>query len=382
MRPARWLASPLLAFALTRLGILLVIYVSAPLFPDSTSPPPYHVRAQNVLIDTLGSRWDTGFYLEVAQKGYHFRGVPLPSVAFFPLLPLLIRATTPLVGDPLVAGIVLCNFALAGACLFIYRLALEEFGAEVAERAVWYLVIFPSSFFGSAIYTESWLLLTGAGALYCARHQRWGLSAGLGFAAALSRFAGVFVAPLLFLEALRQRAAGVPERRSLWIAFLASAAVPLGTLSYMAYLQGQFSEPLAFFKAQAAWGRLAQTPLNVLTNLVRAPVEGWGPAILAGHVAVNDWIDFLALALFTGTGVVLLSRRRWSEAVYVLLGALIPFSTGSLMSLRRHVWTLFPVFVVWARWGARPWFDRFVTTVSLLGLAVLTALFANWYWAG
>ncbi len=52
------------------------------------------------------------------------------------------------------------------------------------------------------------------------------------------------------------------------------------------------------------------------------------------------------------------------------------------MSQRRYVWTLFPIFFVLARWGERPWLDRVITALSLLGLGLFTALFANWYWVG
>jgi len=53
-----------------------------------------------------------------------------------------------------------------------------------------------------------------------------------------------------------------------------------------------------------------------------------------------------------------------------------------LMSQRRYVWVLFPAFIVQARWGERPWLDRAIVLVSLLGLGLFTAMFANWYWVG
>jgi len=46
------------------------------------------------------------------------------------------------------------------------------------------------------------------------------------------------------------------------------------------------------------------------------------------------------------------------------------------------MWVLFPAFVLLAIWGENKWVDRTVTLVSLMGLALFTALFANWYWVG
>jgi hypothetical protein len=63
-----------------------------------------------------------------------------------------------------------------------------------------------------------------------------------------------------------------------------------------------------------------------------------------------------------------------------MLGVILPFSSGLLMSQRRYMWVLFPVFILLARWGDRPWVDRLITTVSLIGLAIFTALFAKGYW--
>lgn len=71
---------------------------------------------------------------------------------------------------------------------------------------------------------------------------------------------------------------------------------------------------------------------------------------------------------------------KWPEGAVAIVGALVPLSSGLLMSQRRYMWVLFPVFILLARWGDRPWVDHLVTTLSLLGLGLYTALFANGYW--
>jgi hypothetical protein len=382
LRAARWLWVSLLAFALTRVGIAAVAYLAAPLVADST-PPPYHLRPpDNTLLDVFGSRWDTGFYLSIADEGYTYSGVRFPSVAFFPLLPLLIRAVTSLTGDSLVAGLIVANLALLGATMLIYCLAEDAWGAGVADRAVWYLLIFPTSFFGSAIYSESLFLLGAAGALYLARKGYWESAAMLGFLTALTRLVGVVVAPMLLAEWWVQRRTRSSDVRPSWSALLAPVAVPLGTAAYMFYLYAQYGDPLAFVHGSAAWERVARSPLVMIGELMQRPVEGWGAAFLAGHLPLNNWIDLLVVLLFIGLGCVLLYERRWSEGLLVVLGTLMPFGSGLLMSQRRYVWVLFPVFFLLARWGERPWVDRTITAVSLLGLGLFIILFANGYWVG
>lgn len=375
---ARWLWASLLAFGLTRLGIALVAYLAQVLISDST-PPPYHLRPpDNLLLDVLGSRWDTGFYLSIAEEGYKYRGVQFPSVAFFPLLPLAIRAVAALVGDTMVAGLLIANLALLGATMLLYRLADAEWGAAVAERAIWYLLIFPASFFGSAIYSESLFLLTAIGALYLARRGYWESAGLLGLLAALSRLVGLIVAPMLLAEWWMQRRRG--ERRAPLAALLAPAAVPIGTAAYMLYLQRMFGDPLAFMHASAAWQRQPQSPLAMIGELLRRPAEGWGAALLAGRLPLDGWIDLAFVALFAGLGLVLLRQRRWSEGWMVVLGVLLPLGSGLLLSQRRYMWVLFPAFILLARWGERPWVDRLITLLSLLGLGVSVAMFANGYW--
>lgn len=381
LRAARWLWMSLLTFAITRSGIALVAYLAAPLIADSTVPP-YHIRPGNTLLDVFGSRWDTGFYLSIAEEGYRYEGTRLPSVAFFPLLPTFMRVLTPLVGDALIAGLLVTNMALLGATLIVYRLVEEEWGSATADRAVWYLLIFPTSFFGSAIYSESLFLLGAVGSLYAARKGYWHIAAMLGLLTALTRLMGLVVAPMLAVEWWMQRrhprAAGHPSPAALG----APLAVVLGTTIYMLYLQLAFGDPLAFAHASAAWGRLPRLPSDVIAELLQRPAEGWGAAVLAGRLPLDNWIDLFAALGFLGLGGALMVQRRWSEGIFVALGALLPLSTGLLMSQRRYVWVLFPAIVLLARWGERRWLDRAITAFSLLGLGLFTTLFANWYWVG
>jgi Gpi18-like mannosyltransferase len=294
-------------------------------------------------------------------------------VAFFPLLPLLIRAVTPLTGDSLTAGLLVTKLALLAAVIFLYRLVEMEWGRETAGRAAWYLLIFPTAFFGSTIYTESLFLLTAIGSLYMARRGYWESAGLFGIAAALTRLVGLIVAPMLLLEwwMQRKRAAENEEvKRPSWKALIAPLAVPLGTFAYLLYLQISFGDPLAFMRGSEAWGRQAQSPLVMLSDLFTVPEAGWLPGLLAGQVHLDNWTDFLFVLAFLGMGLVLLYQRRWSESIFVLLGVLIPLNSGLLMSQRRYMWVLFPAFILLARWGKHHWVDRAITLLFISGLAL------------
>jgi len=374
----RWFWMSLVIFSVTRLGVFFITYLAAPLLPDRMETM-YHLRSpENTMLDVLGSRWDTGFYVSIVEEGYQYEGVPLPSVAFFPLLPLAMRAVLPLTGDAVLAGLLVTNISLLGATMLLYRLVEMEWGSRVADRAVWYFLIFPTSFFGSAIYSESLFLFCAIGALYAARKGRWDFAGLLGVLAALSRLMGLIVLPMLALEWWMQRQK--EEDRPGWAALFAPAAVPIGTLAYMVYLWTAFGNPLAFKHASAAWGREPSSPFVMIGWLFTTPAEGWVDALLAGRIHLDNWTDFLFVAVFLSLGLVLLFQRRWSEGAFVTLGVLITLSSGLLMSQRRYMWVLFPVFILLARWGQSPWIDRLITAISLLYGGLLIALFANAYW--
>jgi Gpi18-like mannosyltransferase len=259
-----------------------------------------------------------------------------------------------------------------------------QWGREVAGKAVWYLLIFPTAFFGSTIYTESLFLATAIGALYFARRGYWESAALLGIAASATRLIGLIVGPMLLLEWwMQRRAANRAEglARPSYKALLAGLLSPLGTAAYMLYLQVTFGDPLAFMRASEAWGRQPRSPLIMLSELFQTPEGGWVAGLLAGRIHLDNWIDFLFILAFLGLGFILIYQRFWSESVFVLLGILIPLNSGLLMSQRRYLWILFPVFILLARWGTKyPWLDKTITVTFISLLALFTALFANWYW--
>ncbi len=385
----RWLWVPLVVFIITRLGVSAVAYFSTPIIADS-NVPPYHIRPDNILFDVFGSRWDTGFYLSIAEEGYQFENVPLPSVAFFPLYPMLIRAASVLTRDPLKAGILIANLALLAGAILLYRLAAEDWDQGTAERTIWYLLIFPVSFFGSAIYTESLFLLLGIAALYLARKDRWWAAGLVSVLASLTRFVGVILAPVLVIEWLQQRKDAAKrvydENGSMripgWSDLIAALLAPLGTLFYMLYSQLTFGDALIFVRASQAWARQPESPLSTVSEILTRPAQGWIDALAAGALPLDNWVDLIFVLFFVGIGIVLLVQRRWSEGAYVLLGALIPLSSGLLMSQRRYMWVLFPAFILLGRWGENPWVDRTIFVISLLALGLFTSMYANWYWVG
>lgn len=385
---------PVLVFLITRLGIAGVAYFATPILVDS-AVPPYHLRPDNTLVDVFASRWDSGFYINIAEQGYRYQGVQFPSVAFFPLMPVLMRLVNLFTGDILAAGLWIANLALLAAVMLLHRFAAAEYDQPTADRTIWYLLIFPASFFGSAIYSEALFLLLGVAALYLARNNHWWAAGIASILGAMTRFVGILLAPMLLAEWLEQRARrsevlhpnagqGLAANRKTpgWEDLVAASLAPIGTLAYMWYLARQFGDGLAFLHASDAWGRTPASLLTTLADMLARPPQGWLRALGDGALPLDNWLDLSYVIFFFILGVILLAQKKWSEGIFVVLGVIIPFSSGLLMSQRRYVWVLFPAFILLARWGKNIWVDRIIFVVSLLLLGLFTAMFGNWYWVG
>ena len=72
----------------------------------------------------LHSRWDSFFYADIAQNGYHLTpGNTLSNIVFFPLYPFLIRVISPLFfGNFVFAGWFISILALIGGVIVFYKL--------------------------------------------------------------------------------------------------------------------------------------------------------------------------------------------------------------------------------------------------------------------
>src|SRR5262249_6087280 len=68
------------------------------------------------------ARWDSRWYLDVANHGYDASIPGRPHAAFFPLYPLLLAIGGAITGQPLIAGIVISCVCAFFAFAFLHRL--------------------------------------------------------------------------------------------------------------------------------------------------------------------------------------------------------------------------------------------------------------------
>jgi hypothetical protein len=324
-------------------------------------------------------RWDSNWYIIIAQSGYAtYEAGAQSAVAFFPLYPMAMRALGAVVGNLDLAGYLISNAALFGAVVLMWRLA-EDWGRAPdgrpvpgdGSRSVRLLLFGPVSFFFSLIFSEAtFLFLT----LLCfhAMHRRiWWLAALAGFAAALTRNAGLLLAIPMLLEYFQVSLKAPHFRRHRPWGGVALASAPLAGLAAWAwYLGWKFGDPLIFAKVQEAWGRRLSWPWDTFrTTWIRhAPFYRFW---FIGHALAG--LALVAAAAFL--------RMRPSLVAFAGLAVLLNVSAGHLEAVPRLLSSVFPLYMAGAavtrRW---PKLGALLLELSVVLLVFSTILYANGYW--
>jgi hypothetical protein len=142
----------------------------------------------------------------------------------------------------------------------------------------------------------------------------------------------------------------------------------------MVYLWSLSGDPLIFMHGQAAWsGQTLTSPLETL-------------AIGYGHTRdqqLQGRMDLGGLEFGVAAMAVLTTIASWRTlpAAYALLATVfcaIVLSSGSTVSVWRHLYLVFPLFVVLAQAGQRaPLVDRCYLAVALILSGLFIALVAT-----
>ena len=322
----------------------------------------------------IWNRWDAPHYLDLARYGYQATGEIGLFIVFFPLFPLLTRLAAIPFGDYLVGAFVVSTLASVAAAVLFYRLFALDDARDLAQRAVWFLFIFPTSYFLHIGYTESLFLALVAGCVLAGRMHHWSLAGVLGLCAGLARLNGALLMPVLAVEALLQYRA---TRRWHW-SWLWIGAVALGPALYLLLNYHVTGDPFRFVTLQREhwfqhdpvwpWVELRETARAITW---REPNEAQTIGVQALHFAL------LGLAGTVATWLTLRpSYGVWMTANWLL------FTTNTLVySAPRYTLTLFPLFILFARLAQNRGWNTVITVWSLLLLGLFTSLFVQDRWA-
>lgn len=261
------------------------------------------------------SNWDGPIYLDIAHRGYTNK----IEANFFPLYPLTVRFVHMFIKSLLDSALLVSWICFAGATYFYLKIIKELYSLKdtlEAVRGTLFFILFPTSVFLIATYTEGLFAFLALGAIYYALCKKY-IPAGL-FAmfATATHVDGIFV--VLFIGLL------LAEKRLQPIKIIASMAMGLlGLASYMVWQEIKFNNPLEFITAQKNHSWLNFSPAHLSTTLTSFN----GLFVLVLLVSAAYWWP-----------------KRKSFSIYSLLYASIVFIGGKdLGGIGRYSLVAFPL---------------------------------------
>jgi Gpi18-like mannosyltransferase len=330
-------------FLITRVVLTIIGVFSRIILGRTTGFRLEWQHPQALWLDIWG-QWDTGWYLDIAHNWYSSapRMDQLLNINFFPLYPTLMKGFGIIIGNNFVAGIIISNFCLFGAAVFLHRLVLLDHDEATAMRSVKYLLIWPTSFVLSGILSEGLFLFLLITTFYSARKERW-LQAGiLGFLLCLTRPNGILMfLPLLYLYMQERDFRPKAIRADIFTLML----LPAGLAVFVIFNYNLTGDPFAFVHSQSAFGRSFANPLMTLFNAFTESMDDF-----------SAWFIMATIAL-------LAAGAKKLQFYYLLLCILfvgIALVTG-LLSMPRFTAVLFPLFILLAQFGKKEEVDQGAT---------------------
>ena len=271
---------------------------------------------------------DTFHYMNVAQRGYGE-----VSAVFFPLWPLLVRAT----GAHDIIAILLASGLTLGF-LFLFTQLCKLWQKELPpEKIILTYIAFPFSFMLLAPMSEPLYLVLVGLTFLSAEKKNYPLATLFAALASATRMIGIVLVVYLVLKLLS-------EKRMLIKQFWWSLPVSsLGLVMYGLYLKLSFGDFLLFYRQEKDWNRsLNLASVQKSISEIIATIQQIGsvykpPPIVLLHLAavfLGAWLLFKARKLL---GLPLLS--------YCLLSLLIPLLSGTFLGMPRYLLSAFPLFL-------------------------------------
>jgi hypothetical protein len=367
------------AFLVTRLASFSIGFLINLLYPPARARPFDLPFEHAKLVETFAA-WDSGWYFDIATRGYYYSADGQSSIAFFPLYPMAMRALAWPFGssDAAVWG---AGIAISYAAFFLGLLVLHGLSErmcgdrETARRAVLYMSVFPFSFFLARVYPSGLFFLLTVLAVSAAHRSRWWPAGLYGGLAALTRPQGILIAIPLGLMALKGG-----RSREVLTRLVAMAPIPMAFIAYNLYIGALAGHPLAWLASEKEWGySLGHPPWEQLLGLI-AKLERYGlyDYFFTSELAAYRLFHGAAALFLLGTIPAVFARLGTPLGLYVLVSVLVPLSGNALEGIGRYGAVLFPVFMVLGRVKS-PRFHEALLIIWAVFLALFVGLFATWH---
>ncbi|OGE65474.1 hypothetical protein A3B49_01130 [Candidatus Daviesbacteria bacterium RIFCSPLOWO2_01_FULL_40_24] len=371
----------LLLFLSWRIGLFIVLIAAINFLPLGYSDKFLGGGSNNYPLIPEVFAWanfDGEHFLAISIFGYNAK-----EQAFFPLYPALINILSrPFYGElyntmfySTIMGVLISSVCFLVALYFLWKLLRIDFDTSLVNLTVILLLVFPTSFFFAAVYSESLFFLLSILSFYFARINKWYEASLCGMFASATRVFGVLLLPTLLIELYLQKGKFKDGLKLLLI--------PVGLLLYMIYQWSQTGDPLAFYHLQGTIGEQRQLGIILLPQVFYRYIN-----ILFHSDPTNPIYQTVVLEFITGILFLFLpiygylKKIRLSYLFYALVGFMLSPLQGSFSSVPRYIIVLFPSFVALAiLFNNFPkWSKIVLMSVLVMALIIEASLFFRGYW--
>ena len=320
----------------------------------------------------IWNRWDALNYQKLAQFGYSATGEMRPLLVFYPLYPWTVRLFAFATRDYLVSAFVVSTLASLVTVVVLQRLVEIDYSKELAQRAVWFLFIFPTSYFLHIGYTESLFLMLVVSCVFAARKQRWLLAGIFAALACLTRANGLVLLPVLVVEAAHQY---WTTRRWQW-QWLWIGVAGLGFAGYLLLNKHVTGDAFAFTSLMRQFfSKSLSAPWVGIDNAIGSISRDASEAEMIG----TQEVLFIALGLVCT--IVSWKKLRPAYSVWMTGNWLLFVSVSFVLSVPRYTLTMFPIYTLFSMLAARRVWLGVITVWSILYLSFFASLFTWGRWA-
>ncbi len=321
----------------------------------------------------IWNHWDAKNYINIANHGYGASGENSFTLVFFPFYPFLISAFNFLTNDAVLSAFIISGIASVFLGFLFYKLVKLDYSEKTAMSSVWFLFIFPTSYFLHIPYTESLFLALIIGSFYFCRKRLWFLAGLLGFFACATRINGLILCLALPFELL----ADFKENRKTDKKWLWLGLIPCGFAAYLLLNYVVTGNFLAFLAIQKNnFQKYMAFPWKAIREKMK---------YVYLHPQATGLSEGLFELIFTGIALlaIVLGWRylRNSYRVWMIASWLLFVSTSWLLSVPRYVLTMFPLFILMAIAARNSLLNVLMTTFSILYLAMFIISFVQNRWA-
>lgn len=332
------------------------------------------------------ANFDGVHYLDIAFRGY------VNEARFYPLFPGIIFIVGYILGFGKLTyeltfwvGFLLPNIFFLISIYVLKQLLSLDYAVKNVKDTIFFILIFPTSFFFVSTYSESLFLLLLLISFYFARKGKWNYSLISAFFLIITRVVGIFIIPALIYEYLLQKglikSVQKINKEHIFFLFKLILITPLGLLIYSIFNYEKWGSATYFITAHSFLGNsrssaLLISPFQTIYRYIKIFIS-------ISYIRFEWQIALLELTSFIFASLMLyISWRknvRKSYLIFAVFAFLLPVLSGTFSGLPRYVLILFPIFIAISL-IKNFYFKLIYSVFSLTLLFVLLMFFSRGYY--